>query len=77
MNNATRRGFAPSAGYEYIGRTCGCEATSAPRPVAATTATATAYRVASITKTFTATEIMQLRDTGKLGLDGPVVDRLD
>lgn len=31
------------------------------------------YRVASITKTFTGTAIMRLRDAGKLGLDDPVV----
>jgi len=32
----------------------------------------TVYRIASITKTFTSTAIMQLRDTGKLRLDDPV-----
>ena len=32
----------------------------------------TLFRVASITKTFTAAAIMQLRDQGKLGLDEPV-----
>jgi CubicO group peptidase (beta-lactamase class C family) len=31
------------------------------------------YRIASITKTFTGTAIMQLRDAGKVGLDDPVV----
>lgn len=38
---------------------------------------ATRFRIASITKTFTATAIMQLRDTGKLCLDDPVADYLD
>jgi len=33
----------------------------------------TLYRIASITKTFTGTAIMQLRDAGKLDLDDPVV----
>jgi CubicO group peptidase (beta-lactamase class C family) len=33
----------------------------------------TLYRVASVTKTFTGTAIMQLRDEGRLGLDDPVV----
>lgn len=33
----------------------------------------TAYRIASITKTFTATAILQLRDQGRLRLDDPVV----
>src|SRR5262245_57180111 len=36
----------------------------------------TPYRVASITKTFTATAIRQLRDAGKLGLDDRVSDIL-
>ena len=36
----------------------------------------TLYRIASITKTFTATAIMQLRDAGKLALDDPVVTHL-
>lgn len=34
--------------------------------------TTTLYRVASITKTFTGTAVMRLRDTGKLRLDDPV-----
>ena len=33
----------------------------------------TLYRIASITKTFTGTAVMQLRDQGKLNLDDPVV----
>ncbi len=32
----------------------------------------TVYRIASITKTFTATALMQLRDDGKLSLDDPI-----
>jgi CubicO group peptidase (beta-lactamase class C family) len=36
----------------------------------------TLYRVASITKTFTGTAIMQLRDEGRLGLDDPVAGHL-
>jgi D-alanyl-D-alanine carboxypeptidase len=36
----------------------------------------TLYRVASITKTFTGTAIMQLRDRGLLGLDDPAVAHL-
>jgi CubicO group peptidase (beta-lactamase class C family) len=36
----------------------------------------TLYRIASITKTFTATAVMQLRDEGKLGLDDPLVSYL-
>jgi CubicO group peptidase (beta-lactamase class C family) len=36
----------------------------------------TVYRIASITKTFTATAIMQLRDAGKLRLDDPVKKHL-
>ena len=35
--------------------------------------TSTLYRIASITKTFTGTAIMQLRDEGRLHLDDPLV----
>jgi len=38
--------------------------------------TDTLYRIASITKTFTATAIMQLRDQGRLELDDPVSKHL-
>jgi CubicO group peptidase (beta-lactamase class C family) len=38
--------------------------------------TKTLYRIASITKTFTATAVMQLRDKGKLALDDPLVNYL-
>jgi CubicO group peptidase (beta-lactamase class C family) len=43
-----------------------------------TTATpSTAYRIASLSKVFTATAILQLRDTGLLQLDDPVAKHLD
>jgi CubicO group peptidase (beta-lactamase class C family) len=38
--------------------------------------TTTIFRIASITKTFTSTAIMQLRDRGRLQLDDPVVEHL-
>lgn len=38
--------------------------------------TGSAYRVASITKTFTAVAVLQLRDAGRLGLDDRVGDHL-
>ncbi len=38
--------------------------------------TQTIFRIASITKTFTSTAIMQLRDRGRLRLDDPVVEYL-
>ncbi len=34
--------------------------------------TGTAYRIASITKTFTAAAVLQLRDEGRIGLDDPL-----
>src|SRR5689334_8687483 len=37
---------------------------------------ATLYRIASVSKLFTATAIMQLRDAGKLRLDDPVAQYL-
>lgn len=37
----------------------------------------TLYRIASITKLFTATAILQLRDAGKLQLDDPITKHLD
>lgn len=40
------------------------------------TTAASKYRVASISKLFTATAVMQLRDAGKLRLDDPVSDHL-
>ena len=36
----------------------------------------TLYRIASITKTFTGTAVMQLRDAGRLDLDDPAVKYL-
>ena len=36
----------------------------------------TIFRVASITKTFTATAIFRLRDQGKLNIDDPIVDHI-
>jgi len=38
--------------------------------------TSTLYRIASITKTFTAAAIMQLRDAGRLDLDDPIAAHL-
>jgi len=37
----------------------------------------TIYRIASITKLFTSTAIMQLRDKGKLSIHDPITDHLD
>ena len=37
---------------------------------------ATAYRIASMTKSFTAAALLQLRDRGRLRLDDPVVDHV-
>jgi CubicO group peptidase (beta-lactamase class C family) len=37
---------------------------------------ATLYRIASITKLFTSTAVLQLRDAGKLGLDDPITRHL-
>ena len=51
---------------------CGSRATPTSRPSGPTTRT-TLFRIASITKTFTATAILQLRDEGKLHLDDPAV----
>ncbi|HET7341695.1 MAG TPA: serine hydrolase [Methylomirabilota bacterium] len=50
----------------------GCADVERNRPATADTL----YRIASITKLFTATAIMQLRDAGKLRLDDPVVTHL-
>lgn len=38
---------------------------------------ATSYRIASISKLFTATALLQLRDAGKLGMDDAVAEHLD
>ena len=55
-------GLAWSHGYGFADRDAG------RRPDAHTL-----YRVASITKTFTASSILQLRDAGRLRLDDPLV----
>jgi CubicO group peptidase (beta-lactamase class C family) len=55
-------GLAWSHGYGYADR----DGSSVPDPQ-------TLYRVASITKTFTASSILQLRDAGRLRLDDPLV----
>ncbi len=66
-----RRGRAPSlllaVGRSGVRRQL-CTAGGNPEPTADTQ-----YRIGSITKTFTATLVMQLRDEGRLGLD----DRLE
>ena len=48
-----------------------CDLNADTAPTAASLA-----RVASVTKTFTATAIMQLRDEGALGLDDPLVEHI-
>jgi D-alanyl-D-alanine carboxypeptidase len=40
------------------------------------TSPATSYRIGSISKLFTATAVMQLRDAGRLRLDDPIVEKL-
>ena len=55
------------------GKGCGFADIEARRPVTLDTR----FRIASITKTFTATAILQLRDAGKLKLDDPVSQYLD
>jgi D-alanyl-D-alanine carboxypeptidase len=55
------------------GRGYGLADTASDRPVTLDTG----FRIASISKTFTATAILQLRDAGKLGLDDPVARHLN
>ena len=55
------------------GRGYGCADIDAETPISLDTR----FRIASISKTFTAIAILQLRDAGELGLDDPASDYLD
>ncbi|GAA4265575.1 serine hydrolase domain-containing protein [Frondihabitans peucedani] len=65
---------APSASYGLFTRD-GLVHTGSTGEVASTAPTAdTVYRIASCTKSFTATALLALRDAGSLSLDAPVTD---
>jgi CubicO group peptidase (beta-lactamase class C family) len=72
-------GAAPGVAYGVIvdGELVHAGGRGSIRPGGASTPSAdTRYRVASMTKSFTAAAILQLRDDGGLGLDDPVADRV-